>query len=75
MTDEAHLDALIEDLEIEEREVSAQRHRLHERLASFPNEVASRQEQELSKRRRELHAQIDELKAERSRRRAEQLDG
>jgi hypothetical protein len=75
MTDDAHLDALIENLEMEEREVSAQRHRLHDRLASFPNEVTSRQEEELSKRRRELHAQIDALKAQRSRRRAEQLDG
>jgi hypothetical protein len=75
MTDDANLDAQIEALEIEEREVSAQRHRLHDRLASFPNEVTSRQEEELSKRRRELHAQIDALKAERSRRRAEQLDG
>ena len=75
MTDDASLDAQIEALEIEEREVSAQRHRLHERLASFPNKVTELQEQELSKHRRELHVQIDTLKAERSRRREEQHDG
>jgi hypothetical protein len=75
MTDDANLDAQIEALEEEEREISAQRHRLHDRLASFPNEVTAKQEQEISKRRRELHVQIDALKAERSRRREEQNDG
>ena len=74
MTDDEQLDAQIETLEAEEREVSARRGRLHDRLASFPNEVTVKQEQEISKHRRELHAQIDSLKAERSRRREEQSD-
>jgi hypothetical protein len=68
-------DAQIEALEAEEHEVSAMRRKLHDRLASFPNDVTLQQEREISKRRRELHAQIDALKAERSRRRADELDG
>ena len=52
----------LERLEAEEREVSAQRRRLHERLDAFPSESAQRQERELSTRRKELHQQIDELR-------------
>ncbi len=74
MEDDEKLDAQIEALELEEREVSARRRKLHDRLASFPNEVTQQQEHEVSKHRRELHAQIDALKAERSRRREEQAD-
>ncbi len=66
------LDLRIETLEVEEREVSAHRRKLHDRLASFPNEVTQQQEREISKRRRELHVEIDSLKAERSRRREEE---
>jgi hypothetical protein len=72
MTDDANLDAQIEALEFEEREVSAMRRKLHDRLASFPNDVTLQQEREISKRRRELHIQIDALKAQRSRQRDEQ---
>jgi anti-sigma-K factor RsiG len=76
MTEDDQLDAQIEALEEEEREVSARRRKLHDRLASFPNEATMQQEAEISKHRRELHIQIDSLKAERSRRREEQsLDG
>ena len=71
MTDDEQLDSQIEALEAEEREVSARRGKLHDRLASFPNEVTLQQEREISKYRRELHVQIDSLKAERSRRREE----
>jgi hypothetical protein len=46
-------------LEREEREVSALRHQLHERLASFPNPLTAERERDLSKRRRELHRRID----------------
>lgn len=74
MMDDEQLDAQIEALEAEEREVSARRRKLHDRLASFPNEVTMQQEQEISKHRRELHIQIDSLKAERSKRR-EELSG
>jgi hypothetical protein len=75
MTDDAELDAQIEALEAEEREVSARRRKLHDRLASFPNEATAQQEREISQHRRELHVQIDSLKAERSRRREEQSGG
>lgn len=51
-------------LEREEREVSALRRKLHERLDSFPNEVTQRREREVSKHRRELHGRIDALRAE-----------
>lgn len=61
-TDEPDLEQQLRELEEEEREVSARRRRLHERLANFPNELAEKQEQELSARRRELHAAIDEVR-------------
>ena len=59
---EAELEALLEKLETEERDISALRRKLHERLASFPNEVTEQHEREISKKRRELHAQIDEIR-------------
>ena len=49
-------------LQDEERAVSAQRVKLHERLASFSNAVAEEQERELSVKRRELHAEIDRIR-------------
>ena len=65
------LDALIEQLEGEEREISELRRKLHDRLSSFPNEVTSQQERELSQQRAELQARIDTLRAQRSAERAE----
>jgi hypothetical protein len=62
------LDELLGRLEIEEREISRLRAKLHDRLASFPNPVTQAKEREISKRRRELHAQIDQLRAQRARR-------
>jgi len=56
------LEALLETLEAEEREISSLRRKLHDRLASFPNEVTQQQERETSAKRRELHAQIDDLR-------------
>lgn len=52
----------LRELEAEEREVSTQRAKLHERLSSFDNPVADKQEKELSARRRELHDEIDRLR-------------
>ena len=77
MLDDGQLDARIEALEAEERDVSARRRKIHDRLSSFPNEVMMQQEREISAHRRELHAEIDALRAERSRRREEQssVDG
>ena len=60
--EEAELRAKLEELREEEREVSAQRVKLHERLASFANPVAEEQERELSARRRELHDEIDRIR-------------
>jgi len=65
------LAAEIERLEAEERKVSALRQQIHDRLASFPNDVTARQERELSARRVELHAEIDRLRAELVQRRLE----
>jgi hypothetical protein len=62
MADDPGLKAELERLEQEEREVSARRKKLHERLDTFPNELLAAQERELSTRRRELHAQIDEVR-------------
>jgi len=61
--DETELRAKLIELQDEEREVSAQRVKLHERLASFSNAVAEEQERELSAKRRELHAEIDRIRA------------
>ena len=54
----------LEHREHREREVSALRRRLHDRLDSFYNEVTGAREQELSAERRELHVRIDVLRAE-----------
>ena len=59
---EAELRARLVELQEEEREVSALRVKLHERLASFGNPVAEEQERELSAKRRELHAEIDRIR-------------
>lgn len=56
------LDERIEQLEAEEREVSALRAKLHDRLSSFTNAETERRERELSERRRELHDEIDRLR-------------
>jgi hypothetical protein len=63
MATEPDLDELLLRLEREEREVSARRTTLHERLASFPNPVLEEQERQLSKRRQELHDEIDQVRA------------
>ena len=60
--DEAELRARLVELQEEERDVSAQRVKLHERLASFSNDVAQKREQELSAKRRELHDEIDRIR-------------
>ena len=62
MNDESDLRKRLRELEAEEREVSALRAKLHERLASFSNAVAAEQERELSARRRELHEEIDRIR-------------
>jgi len=58
---EAELRAKLAQLREEEQEVSTQRVKLHERLASFSNPVAEEQERELSVKRRELHDEIDRI--------------
>jgi hypothetical protein len=62
MNDEADLRKRLVELEAEEREVSTLRAKLHERLASFSNEVAAEQERDLSARRRALHEEIDRIR-------------
>ena len=54
----------LEQLELREREVSALRRKLHDRLDSFPNEITAKREQEVSKERRSLHRRIDALRGE-----------
>ena len=64
-TDHASLEALLRDLEDEERAVSAARRRVHDQLAVFGGgpELAAR-ERELSAERRRLHERIDALRAQ-----------
>lgn len=54
--------ARLEELEAEERTVSAERRRLHDRLNKFHNDAAAQREAELSRRRKELHIEIDSLR-------------
>ena len=60
----AALRAELEVLEAEEREISAIRRKMHERIdLGFPTELLIQQEQKLSKERRALHGRIDALRA------------
>ena len=52
----------IEELELQEQELSAERRDLHHRIDVFADELAVRREREISARRRELHRHIDELR-------------
>ncbi len=63
MTDDTEtLRQKLAQLQQEERDVSTQRAKLHERLSSFDNAVAAEQEKELSAKRRELHDEIDRIR-------------
>jgi hypothetical protein len=73
--EESALDDRLAQLEEREREVSKLRRKLHERLASFPNESTEERERELSKERQELHVEIDALRARRSSLRLERTKG
>lgn len=63
-TDVAALAAELIRLEREERELSALRRKLHERLASFDNAQTAARELAVSAQRRELHRRIDVLRAD-----------
>lgn len=54
----------LEQLERREKEVSALRRKLHDRLDSFPNDVTAAHERQVSDQRRQLHRRIDALRAE-----------
>jgi hypothetical protein len=56
--------AELDRLERAERDLSAVRRRLQERLDSFPNDVLRARERQISDERRELHRRIDLLRAE-----------
>jgi len=61
------LDALqveLEQLLRREPEISAQRAKLFDRLASFPTEFGQRQERKVSAERSAIHRRIDELRAQ-----------
>jgi hypothetical protein len=58
------MNLVLADLERRERQVSALRRKLHDRLDSFPNEVTAAHERRLSAERRQLHRRIDALRAE-----------
>ena len=67
------IEALLRELEAEERSVSLRRRQIHERIALFPDTTGEleRREREISAYRRELHARIDTLRAAVSALRAE----
>lgn len=56
------------ELELRERDVSARRRKVHDRLTAFPNELTERHERELSDERRAIHERIDEIRAQLRRR-------
>ena len=76
---EQEIDALLEELEAEEREISITRRKLHDRIADFPESAAGghleSRERELSSERRDLHRRIDELRARRDELRAQREAG
>lgn len=52
-------------LEREERDLSAQRRRLHAQIdGGFTNDITAARERKVSERRRALHEQIDVLRAQ-----------
>jgi hypothetical protein len=69
---ETHLELLLEQLDEEERLISAERRRLQDRIDYFAGVAGSsdelaeleRKERHLSQRRRELHERIDALRGE-----------
>jgi hypothetical protein len=62
--DAAAIRAELELLETEEREISAIRRKMHERIdLGFSTELLIQQEHKLSTERRALHARIDTLRA------------
>jgi len=56
----------LELVQLERREpvVSALRNKIHDRLASFPNELTQRRERAVSAERAAIHVRIDELRAQ-----------
>ena len=63
--DAATIRAELDALEAEEKEISAIRRKMHERIdLGFPTDLVIQQEQKLSKERRELHGRIDVLRAQ-----------
>jgi hypothetical protein len=61
--DAAALRAELERLEQDEREISAYRRKIHERIDRFPSEAAVIEERRVSAERKALHRRIDELRA------------
>jgi hypothetical protein len=62
--DATAMSLVLADLDRRERQISARRKKLHDRLNSFPNELTAAHERQLSDERRELHRRIDALRAD-----------
>jgi hypothetical protein len=56
------LEAALGELEAEEREISAIRRKLHDRIERFPTDELMAQETEVSAQRRDLHSRISKLR-------------
>lgn len=54
----------LEQLEQQEKDVSALRRRLHDMIDSYPNEMLAARERSVSRERRRLHRRIDVLRTE-----------
>jgi uncharacterized protein YeeX (DUF496 family) len=60
--DVTDLEAALDELDAREREISAIRRKLHDKIERFPTDELVAQEAEISAQRRELHARISELR-------------
>jgi hypothetical protein len=61
----SHLDALLEQLEDEERALSALRRGLHDRMDMYGGDGLAGRERDVSDRRQGLHRRIEALREER----------
>ncbi len=59
---QTEFEAALEELDAEERQISAIRRKLHDKIERFPTEDLIAQEREISRQRRDLHARISELR-------------
>ena len=56
------IEKALDELDVEERRISAIRRKLHDKIERFPTDELMAEEQEISRQRRELHERISDLR-------------